>query len=363
MQSWYGQLLLPITLNAAVFNFQSREVYVFGFYEGSTSIGNLPYRFVNCIDVYDKLLLDNVNFERMGFLPPNLQSLYASKYFKMSRLPSMKLKQIYYSDFTRQNLFSRYKIKKRLIRRNVTNFQWDSDVAMHQDLLMNINNLLSALASSSVKQFEAHELNLGRVKAEVFEMGHHCKPNYVASNHWQSASKISGCKWCDVRYVFRNIDWRMETMYNELMSFIQSCYKSNINAGHCSSIENIYPLVKNLIWHSITKYVDQTIGKLFETMQPIVINDQRMINFHWQMDISLYTHIKLILGIEALPFALNIDQFGAIIKGIINQWCDYTKLRPLPLCIEFTNTLIDLEARGKLSEEYELLISDSEDDE
>ncbi|ARB49214.1 NSP1 [Rotavirus A] len=361
-KSWYNQLLLPITLNAAAFKFQSREIYVFGFYEGSSPCIDLPYRFVNCIDLYDKLLLDQINFERMSSLPDNLQSIYASKYFKLSRLPSMKLKQIYYSDFSKQNLINKYKTKSRIVLRNLTEFNWDSQTDLHHDLINNKDKILAALSTSSLKQFETHDLNLGRVKADIFELGHNCKPDYISSNHWQPASKISQCKWCNVKYAFRDMDWKMESMYNELLSFIQSCYKSNVNVGHCSSIESAYPLVKDLLWHSITKYIDQAIEKLFNAMNPVQVNEQQEINFHWQIDIAFYMHIKMILKTEALPFTFTLGQFNSIIKGIVNQWCNVTELDHLPLCTEQTHKLIKLEEEGKLSEEYELLISDSEDD-
>ncbi|AOW69410.1 NSP1, partial [Rotavirus A] len=357
---WYNQLLLPITLNAAVFKFQSKEIYVFGFYEGNGSCINLPYRFVNCTDIYDKLLLDQVNFERMCDLPNNLQSMYATKYFKMSRLPSMKMKQVYYSDFTKQNLLRRYGINTRLILRNVTETNWNSEIEMHKDLVNNKNKILMALSDSRIKQFETHELNLGRIKADIFELGHHCKPNYISSNHWQSASQVVQCKWCNVKYMFKNMDWRMESMYNEIMSFLQSCYKSNVNVGHCSSVENIYSLVRNLFWLSITKHVDEIIEKLFNAMYPIDREEKKLISFHYQMDFSLYIHIKTLLNTESLPFFLTLQQFSNVIKGIIDHWCNISELSLLPLCTEQTNTLIELKEQNRLCEEYELLISDSE---
>lgn len=361
-QSWYNQLLFPITLNAAVFKFHSREVYVFGLYEGSSSCTDLPYRIVNCIDLYDRLLLDQINFERMSSLPASLQSVYANKYFKLSRLPSMKLKQIYYSDFSKQNLINKCKTKSRIVLRNLTKFTWDSQVSLHYDVINNKEKILTALSTSSLKRFKTHDLNLGRVKADIFELGHHCKPNYISSNHWQPASKVSQCRRCNMKYVFRNMDWKMESMYNELLSFIQACYKSNVNVGNCSSIESAYPLVKDILWHSITKYIDQTIEKLFNAMNPVEVDGQQVISFHWQIDLALYIHIKMILETETLPFVFTLNQFRSIIKGIVNQWYDVTELDYLPLCAEQTDKLVKLEEEGKISEEYELLISDSEYD-
>uniref|UniRef100_O39822 Non-structural protein 1 n=1 Tax=Rotavirus A (isolate RVA/Equine/United Kingdom/L338/1988/G13P12[18]) TaxID=36441 RepID=NSP1_ROTEL len=361
--TWYNQLLLPITLNAAVFKFQSRIVYVFGFYEGTTACGYLPYRMVNCIDIYDRLLLDSVNFDRMSALPSDLQALYAQKYFKISRLPSMKLRQVYYSDFTKQNLITKYRTKTRITHRNVSKINWDTDIELHNDLMHNKHRILTALTTAEEKQFEVHDVNLGRIKADMFELGHHCKPNYISSNHWQPASRVSLCRWCNIKYAFRNMDWRMESMYNELMSFIQSCYKSNANVDHCSSIESVYPMVRNVFWHSTTKYIDETLEKLFNMMNPVNIDNQKVISFHWQIDLSLYLHIKMILKTEALPFMLKVHEFQSIVKGIINQWCDFSKVSELPICVESTDTLLRMYEQGELSEEYELLISDSDGDE
>ncbi|AGS43846.1 nonstructural protein 1 [Equine rotavirus A] len=361
-ETWYNQLLLPITLNAAVFKFKTRTVYVFGFYEGSVSVENLPYRIINCIDIYDRLLLDQINFERMNSLPVSLQSIYAQKYFRVSRIPSMKLRQIYYSDFTKQNLITKYRTKSRIVHRNISKINWNTEIELHNTLTHNKNKILEILSTSIERQFLVHDINLGRVKADMFELGHQSKPNYVSSNHWQPASKISVCKWCNIKYAFKDMDWRMESMYNELMSFIQACYKSNTNVDHCSSIESIYPIIRNVYWHSTTNYIDETLNKLFSMMNPVCIDSQSVINFHCQIDLSLYLHIKMILEIEVLPFILNVNQFKDIIKGIMNQWCNFSKLSELPLCIESTTTLLVLEKQGKLSEEYDLLISDSDDD-
>ncbi|ANC33543.1 NSP1, partial [Rotavirus G3] len=358
--TWYNQLLLPITLNAAVFKFGQREVHVFGTYEGAAATTELPYRLVNHIDLYDKLLLDQINFERMSELPCELQRVYAQKYLKLSRLPSMRLKQVYYSDFTKQNLINRYKSKTRILTRNVSEFRWESDQAMHHDLVNNKDKILAALSTSNVKQLETHDLSLGRLQSETFELGHHCKPNYIASEHWQPASKVGNCDWCNVKYMFRDMDWKIESLYNELMSFIQSCYKSNVNVGHCSSSETIYPIIKEIFWHSITEYIDGTIEKLFNAMNPVLVHDTRVIAFQWQIDIALFLHIKKILQTEAIPSTMTLDQFTTIIKAIIDQWCNVSELDQLPLCTRQTDDLLDLQEEGKLSEEYELLISDSE---
>ncbi|ANC33523.1 NSP1, partial [Rotavirus G28] len=351
---WYNQLLLPITLNALTFKFQSREVHVFGFYEGDIRMDNLPYRKSNFIDVYDRLLLDQINFERMNELPFSLQSIYAQKYFKISRLPMMKLKDINYSDFTSLNLITKYRIKNRIITRNVSDFNWESELKLHDDLHNDKHKILAALFTSTMEEFEIHDLNIGRVKSDIFKLGHYCKPNYIASEHWQSASKVIKCEWCDTKYAFRNIDWRMESMYNELMSFIQSCYKSNTNVGHCSSVEKIYPLVKRLFWHAITDYIDNTIDELFNSMNPSIVRDESVITFHWQISITLYIHLKSILKVDALPFILSLSQFRTIIKGIVSHWCDISKLDMLPLCVKQTDDIIDLKSQGKLLEEYEL---------
>jgi len=353
---WYNQLLPPITLNAAVFKVGQREVHVFGVYEGTVAVHNLPYRLVNHIDSYDKLLLDQINFERMGQLPSELQSVYAQRYFKMARLPSMKLKQVYYSDFTKQNIINRYKSKSRILIRNVSEFQWESDQAMHHDLLHNKDKILAALSTSCTKQLETHDLNLGRLQLETFELGHHCKPNYIASEHWQPASKIGNCNWCNVKYLFRDMDWKMESLYNELMSFIQSCYKSNVSVGHCSSSESIYPIIKDVFWHSITEHIDGTVEKLFNAMSPVLVHDQRVITFQWQIDIALFLHIKKILQTESVPTTFTLNQFTTIIKAIINQWCNVAELDPLPLCVQQTDKLLELQNEGKLSEETEFQI-------
>nr|UUB88312.1 NSP1-253-UG [synthetic construct] len=127
---WYNHLLLPITLNAAAFKFDENNLYyVFGLYEKSVSDIYAPYRIVNFINEFDKLLLDHINFTRMSNLPIELRNHYAKKYFQLSRLPSSKLKQIYFSDFTKETvIFNTYtKTPGRSIYRNVTEDYKDHD--------------------------------------------------------------------------------------------------------------------------------------------------------------------------------------------------------------------------------------------
>nr|AYX80458.1 NSP1-3xFLAG-UnaG fusion protein [Vector pT7SA11NSP1_3xFL_UnaG] len=258
---WYNHLLLPITLNAAAFKFDENNLYyVFGLYEKSVSDIYAPYRIVNFINEFDKLLLDHINFTRMSNLPIELRNHYAKKYFQLSRLPSSKLKQIYFSDFTKETvIFNTYtKTPGRSIYRNVTEFNWRDELELYSDLKNDKNKLIAAMMTSKYTRFYAHDNNFGRLKMTIFELGHHCQPNYVASNHPGNASDIQYCKWCNIKYFLSKIDWRIRDMYNLLMEFIKDCYKSNVNVGHCSSVENIYPLIKRLIWSLFTNHMDQT---------------------------------------------------------------------------------------------------------
>nr|QJC68985.1 NSP1 [Rotavirus A] len=363
---WYNHLLMPITLNAAVFKFDDEVIYyVFGFYEGTVDGAFLPYRMVNCTDLYDKLLLDAVNMVRLESIPDNLKSHYTMKYFKASRMPSMKLKQIYFSDFAKHTaIFNTYtNTMGRYMCRNVTEFEWNTELEMHNDLKNNKAKIIAAMIATQYIQYNGHDNNVGRLKYNIFELGHHCKPNYISSNHITSASKIKNCKWCDMSYFFVKMDWRIRSMYDQLMNFIQSCYKSNVNVGHCSSVETIYPLIQRLIWHSFTPYMEKTIKDVFQKMNPTEIGDDTGILFTTRLDLELYESARRALQCEALPQILTQAQFSCIINAIVSQWFNVDKMEKLPLSIKSTEELRKMKEEGTLNEEYELLISDSEGDE
>nr|UUB88323.1 NSP1-H61A-UG [synthetic construct] len=362
---WYNHLLLPITLNAAAFKFDENNLYyVFGLYEKSVSDIYAPYRIVNFINEFDKLLLDHINFTRMSNLPIELRNHYAKKYFQLSRLPSSKLKQIYFSDFTKETvIFNTYtKTPGRSIYRNVTEFNWRDELELYSDLKNDKNKLIAAMMTSKYTRFYAHDNNFGRLKMTIFELGHHCQPNYVASNHPGNASDIQYCKWCNIKYFLSKIDWRIRDMYNLLMEFIKDCYKSNVNVGHCSSVENIYPLIKRLIWSLFTNHMDQTIEEVFNHMSPVSVEGTNVIMLILGLNISLYNEIKRTLNVDSIPMVLNLNEFSSIVKSISSKWYNVDELDKLPMSIKSTEELIEMKNSGTLTEEFELLISNSEDD-
>lgn len=92
IKEWYNALTMPIQLCALMIKIDGTYYYVFGVYEcimqNRNCRVNYPFQLVNCLDFYDKLLLDDVNFNRLNTLVEPLKSWYACNYLEYSRVIS-----------------------------------------------------------------------------------------------------------------------------------------------------------------------------------------------------------------------------------------------------------------------------------
>nr|AXF43074.1 truncated NSP1 [Bovine rotavirus] len=100
VNQWYNHLLMPITLQSLSIELDGDVYYIFGYYDDMNNVNQTPFSFVNLVDIYDKLLLDDVNFTRMSFLPVTLQQEYALRYFSKSRFISEQRKCVSDSHFS-----------------------------------------------------------------------------------------------------------------------------------------------------------------------------------------------------------------------------------------------------------------------
>nr|AHN05628.1 NSP1 [Murine rotavirus] len=361
--SWYNQLVLPITLTAAAVHCDDCVYYIFGHYEGKANQSNLPYRFVNCVDEYDKLLLDDVNFDRMAFLPERLQKHYAKRYFIASRTPSAQPTKLTYSDFSVKTLInSGAYARRRIIYRSVTDFHWQSHEDPLNDLLSNKDKILAALMTNERKPFLTHNLNLTSLLHELSELVHHAKPCYLHSFHIQPASKVR-CRSCSVAFDFHTVDWRIRRIYDDVMYFLRACCRSNVSAGSCSSLESTDATVKAALLEMFNEDFKQHAHFLFHCFNPVEVDDVNYILFNYPLNYDIYNFIMRTLATERLPFTLSCKQFTTILFALVERWYDLSQIERLPLSITPTNRLIELQEHGDLAEEFDLLLSSSDSEE
>jgi len=90
IDEWYKHLTIPITLVANVIVLNDDYYLIFGFFDeimkNRSKRENYPFKLINMIEVYDRLLLDSINIDRMKCLPDELRDIYAYKYFTHSRI-------------------------------------------------------------------------------------------------------------------------------------------------------------------------------------------------------------------------------------------------------------------------------------
>ncbi|AGM46658.1 nonstructural protein 1, partial [Rotavirus A] len=180
MTQWYNHLLMPITLQSLSIELDGDVYYVFGYYDSMGDINQTPFSFTNLIDMYDKLLLDNVNFNRMSFLPVALQQGYALRYFSKSRFISGKRKcisDLHFSTNVIENLHNpSFKIQ---ITRNCSELSSDWNGACK--LVKDMSTYFNVLKTSHIEFYSVSTRCRMGTRHKLKRACTYMKPNYGGS--------------------------------------------------------------------------------------------------------------------------------------------------------------------------------------
>nr|ACA96837.1 NSP1 [Human rotavirus A]ACA96841.1 NSP1 [Human rotavirus A] len=361
---WYNQLLFPITLQALTIKIDDSVYHIFGYYDDMTKVNQTPFSFTNLINRYDKLLLDSINFDRMANLPGALQHQYALRYFSKSRFISHGIKDLCKSHFTEETLENKeiptspYELTRNCTV-NLTPYgvmRWNDECKK----MVNANDYISEMNTSYTEHYTVSQQNLIFVEHKLNLLSKRIQPNYVASNHSLRASKMKKCKWCALQPSTFWDDFRLSDIYDLIMEFIRVLVKSNVNVGHCSSNEWIYPHMQNIFNPCRTQSYNFAINKLFEYLESVEVDGTEYIMFDNNLTIELYDIIRSVMRCR-VPSILSKFDVATIIKAIISKWFNIDRMRKVPLTLMQTSTLRNLNSSDDLIDEYALMISDDED--
>ncbi|BAU88565.1 non-structural protein NSP1 [Human rotavirus A] len=121
---WYNHLLFPLTLQALAIKLENSTYYIFGYYDCMEQENQTPFHFVNLINNYDRLLLDDRNFSRMAHLPPILQQEYALRYFSKSRFMNKPKRELERNDFADNLMEDRHSPTSLMQVTRIHNCKW-----------------------------------------------------------------------------------------------------------------------------------------------------------------------------------------------------------------------------------------------
>uniref|UniRef100_Q9QNA9 Non-structural protein 1 n=1 Tax=Rotavirus A (strain RVA/Human/Japan/KU/1995/G1P1A[8]) TaxID=10952 RepID=NSP1_ROTHK len=333
MTQWYNHLLMPITLQSLAIELDGDIYYVFGYYDNMNSINQTPFSFTNLVDIYDKLLLDNVNFVRMSFLPASLQQEYALRYFSKSRFISEQRKCVNDSHFSinvLENLHNpNFKIQ---ITRNCSEMSFDWNEACK--LVKNAGAYFDILKTSHIEFYSVS------TRCRIFTQ---CKlkiaskliiPNYITSNHKTLATEVHNCEWCSVNnsYTVWN-DFRIKKIYDKVFNFLRAFSKFNINIGHCSSQEKMYEYVEDVLNVCNDERWKTSIIEIFNCLEPVELDDVKYVLFNHEINWDVIN--VLVHSIGKVPQILTLENVITIIQSIIYEWFDIRYMRNTPM-VTFT---------------------------
>nr|QCH41424.1 NSP1 [Rotavirus A] len=354
---WYNHLLMPITLQSLSVEFDGDTYYVFGYYENMKNTNQTPFSFTNLIDTYDRLLLDDINFSRMSFLPPVLQQEYAIRYFSASRFISEGKKCIsdqHFSTNTLENLHNpNFKMQ---ITRNCStmSIRWNEACKLVKDVKVYFDILKTSHVefydvSPRCRMFTQHKLKaVSRIT----------KSNYVTSNHRALATEVHNCRWCSVNnsFIVWN-DFRLRNIYDNVLGFIRALTKSNTSIGHCSSQEKMHEYVRDVFDVCDENKWDASVTSMFNCLDPVELDNCHyvLLNYEVSWDVANI----LIQHIGKIPQILTLNDVKTALHSMVYDWFDVRYMRNTPMTTFTVDKLKQLCAKQK-TVEYDSGISDVE---
>nr|QEY08131.1 nonstructural protein 1 [Human rotavirus A] len=357
MTQWYNHLLMPITLQSLSIELDGDVYYIFGYYDSMRDINQTPFSFTNLIDMYDKLLLDNVNFNEMSFLPVALQQEYALRYFSKSRFISEKRKcisDLHFSTNVIENLHnSSFKIQ---VTRNCSDMSVEWNKACN--LIRNISNYFDIFKSSHTESYNVSPRCRIFTQYKLKTASKLIKPNYVASNHNSLATEVHNCKWCSINNNSIVLtDFRIKNVYNDVFNFIRALVKSNLYVGHCSSEEKIYESIKDILNVCKENEWNMLVTEIFNQLDPIKLNEDSYVLLNYEINWNVMN--VLINSIGKVPRILTLSDVISILRIIIYDWFDIRFMRNTPMTTFTVNKLKQLYEKDRTAE-YDSGISDVE---
>nr|BAA07346.1 NSP1 protein [Rotavirus sp.] len=359
---WYNHLLLPITLQALMVELEGDVYYIFGYFDHMEKENQTPFQFVNMINNYDKLLLDDKNFDRMTNLPVILQQEYAFRYFSKSRFISKTKKSVNRHDFANNlmeemdNPISLMQVMRNCVNEYMDDKNWNEKCTLIVDMKSYMELMKSSYTehysvSQRCKLFTIYKLNI---------ISKLIKPNYIFSNHGAHALDVHNCKWCQMNNHYKIWDdFRLKKVYNNTMCFIRALMKSNKNVGHRSSQEVVYEYMSNIfiVWKN--EKWNKSMQMIFDYLEPVEISGIEYILLDHELSWEIRGIVMQIMNGE-IPRILTFNDVKKIISAIIYDWFDVRYMREMPLIISTTNELRKMNKRNDLMDEYSYELSDTE---
>nr|AHF49497.1 NSP1 [Rotavirus A] len=354
---WYNHLLMPITLQSLSVELDGDVYYIFGYYDDMNDINQTPFSFVNLVDVYDKLLLDDINFNRMSFLPVTLQQEYALRYFSKSRFITEGRKCVNDSHFSvniLENLNNpNFKIQ---ITRNCSEVssKWNEMCK----LVKNVNTYFDVLKTSHIEFYSISTRCRLFTQRKLRMVSKLIRPNYVTSNHRATATEVHNCKWCSINnsYTVWN-DFRIKKVYDNIFSFMRALVKSNVNIGHCSSQEKIYEHITSILDVCDDDKWNSSVAEMFDYLEPVELNTTKYVLFNHEVNWDVIN--VLVQNIGKVPQILTLNDIVVILQSIIYDWFDIRYMRHTPMTT-FTIDKLRRLCVEKKTVEYDSGISDVE---
>nr|AJC68693.1 NSP1 protein [Porcine rotavirus] len=326
---WYNHLLMPITLQCLSIELDGDIYYIFGYYDNMKNINQTPFSFANLADMYDKLLLDDVNFNRMSFLPLVLQQEYALRYFSKSRFISEEKKCIndfHFSINVLENLHNpNFKMQ---ITRNCStmSIKWNEACK----LVKNVKDYFDILKTSHVEFYDVSSRCRMFTQYKLKAVSRVAKPSYITSNHRALATEVHNCRWCTVNnsYIVWN-DFRLRNIYDNVLSFIRALTKSNTNIGHCSSQEKIHEYIKYVFDVCDENKWNASVTNIFNCLDPVELDNVHyiLLNHEVSWDVANI----LIQHIGKIPQILTLNDVKTALYSMIYDWFDIRYMRNTPM--------------------------------
>nr|ABV66087.1 NSP1 [Rotavirus A] len=357
VNQWYNHLLMPITLQSLSIELDGDVYYIFGYYDDMNNVNQTPFSFVNLVDIYDKLLLDDVNFTRMSFLPVTLQQEYALRYFSKSRFISEHKKCVSDSHFSINVLENLHNPSFRMqITRNCSELSSDWNGACK--IVKDTSAYFNILKTSHVEFYSISTRCRVFTQRKLKIASKLIKPTYTTSNHRTSATEVHNCKWCSINssYTVWN-DFRVKKIYDNIFNFLRALVKSNVNVGHCSSQEKIYECVENILDVCDNEKWKTSVTKIFNYLEPVELNAVNYVLFNHEVNWDVIN--VLVQSIGKVPQILTLNDVTTIMQSIIYEWFDTKYIRNTPMTT-FTVDKLRRLCTGSKTVDYDSGISDVE---
>ncbi|ACJ73784.1 NSP1 [Bovine rotavirus] len=357
VNQWYNHLLMPITLQSLSIELDGDVYYIFGYYDDMNNVNQTPFSFVNLVDIYDKLLLDDVNFTRMSFLPVTLQQEYALRYFSKSRFISEQRKCVSDSHFSINVLENLHNPSfKMQITRNCSELSSDWNGACK--LVKDTSAYFNILKTSHVEFYSISTRCRVFTQRKLKIASKLIKPNYITSNQRTSATEVHNCKWCSINssYTVWN-DFRVNKIYDNIFNFLRALVKSNVTVGHCSSHEKIYECVENIHDVSDNEKWKTSLTKIFNYLEAVELNAVNYVLFNHEVNWDVIN--VLVQSIGKVPQILTLNDVTTIMQSIIYEWFDTKYMRNTPMTT-FTVDKLRRLCTGSKTVDYDSGISDVE---